>query len=196
MGRTKNAEIDALFEYGLDIASKTIYIGSGADDDVDVDHVLAANVIKALIILDRIRPESPITVIINCQGGDTQHGMAIYDTIRNCKSEVRGIVVGHAYSMAAWILQACDHRSMTKHSSMMIHGGEEAISGKSGDVRNWKAFYEMQDSLLEDLMFARIIEKNPDFKKTKLQKLLDTDTILWPQQAIDLGLCDSIQGEK
>lgn len=194
--RNKLTDIDNFFEYGLDIGARTVYLGFGEDEECDVDQHLAANIIKSLHILDRSKQDQPITILINCQGGDTQHGMAIYDAIRMCQSPVHGVVVGHAYSMGAWILQACDVRKMTRYSSMMIHDGDGIVSGRKEELKQWKKFYDEQDHLCQEILHSRIKEKNPQFPLSKLKTMLRTDTLLWPQEAIALGLCDEIIGQQ
>lgn len=190
--RLKSTDIEYFMEYDVDFTSRTIYLGFGEDEECDVDQYLAKQVIKSLYIMDRTRQDQPITVIINNQGGDSQHGMAIYDAIKMCKSAVHGVVIGHAYSMGAWILQACDVRKMSKHSSMMIHDGDGVVSGRKEELKHWKKFYDELDEVCQDILYSRIKEKIPNFPITKLKSMLRTDTILWPQQAVDLGLCDEI----
>lgn len=192
MTRVRHSDVEYFFEYNLDLNSRTIFLGFGQDEECDVDQYLASSIIKSLHILDRTKQDHPITILINCQGGDTQHGMAIFDAISMCKSQVHGIVVGHAYSMGAWILQACDLRSMTKYSSMMIHDGDGVMSGRKEELKQWKKFYDEMDLLCQEILYSRIREKQPAFPLSKLKTMLKTDTLLWPQQAIDLGLCDNI----
>lgn len=192
MSKIYKDQIHLFFEHGVDISTKTIYLGYGGDEEMDVDQVLASNVIKGLRILSSIRPEDPINIIMNCQGGDTQHGFAIYDAIRMSPSQVHVTIIGHCYSMAAWILQAADVRRMSEYSSIMIHDGDNAVSGRKDETRSWYKFYQEQDELARDILLQRIREKNPSFPANKLDKMLKTDTILWPNQALELGLIDEI----
>lgn len=193
MSRINRNNIDQFFEYDVNLETKTIYLGFGEEgSDVEIDSVLARRTIKSLHLLDRIRPDDPIHIILNSEGGDVQHGLAIYDSIRACQSPVHIHVTGHCYSMAAWILQAGDVRTMSKHSSLMIHDGDESAAGPVKVARNWGRFYKRQGEICFDLLYQKIREKNPTFRKTSLQKMLDTDTILLPQEALELGLIDEV----
>lgn len=182
MAKINKDNLNYFIDNDIDISTKTIYLGHGKSDSCDVDEHLAANVIKGLHILSSIRLGDPINIIINSQGGDTQHGLAIYDAIRLVSSPVHITVFGHCYSIAAWILQAGTIRRMTANSSLMIHDGEGTKS----------KFFKEQDIKCRDILLARIREKHPDFSVTKLQKMLDTDTYLWADQALALGLVDQV----
>src|SRR5690606_35444036 len=105
------------------LPTKTLYMGRGNPDpdaETDVDEFLAEKVTKGLHILDLTKPDDPLNIIINNRGGDIQHGLAIYDLIRACKSRVVAKVAGSAESMAAWIFQAADVRLMTPTSRLMV----------------------------------------------------------------------------
>jgi ATP-dependent Clp protease, protease subunit len=197
MAKISKDHIYLFFEHGIDISTKTLYMG-GEDEEkeIDLDSGLTARVIKGLRVLSAIRPEDPIHIILNNQGGDTQHGLAIYDAIRMVPGPVHITVMGHCYSMAAWVLQAGDIRRMTKHSSIMIHDGDSTVSGKKEETRNWFKFYQEQDEICRQILLSKIKEKHPDFPPAKLMKMLKTDTILWAPQALELGLVDEIVGDE
>lgn len=192
MARVSRDHIDHWYVHGIDLDGKLLYFSNGGDDEVDLDSNLADKTIRSLRILDRVRPEAPITILMNCEGGDVSAGLAVYDAIRACKSPVHIEVVGVCYSMAAWVLQAADRRIMYPHSSLMIHDGESSVSGKKHEIDNSKKFGDDQDKICEDIMLARIRERHPDFSRARLRKLLATDTYLHPEQALALGLIDEI----
>lgn len=192
MARVTRDTVTAFFEYGMDLDTKTIDFSNAGNPDMDLDHVLAVRTIKALRILDRIRPEEPITVLVHCEGGDVDAGLAVYDQILRCKSPVHIEVVGLCYSMAAWVLQAGDVRRATQHSSIMIHDGEGTVSGKKHEIDSSKKFGDEQNIICEDIMLLRIREKHPEFTRARLRKLLATDTYLHPKQALALGLIDEV----
>jgi ATP-dependent Clp endopeptidase proteolytic subunit ClpP len=182
MARINRESLDLFFEHGLELSSRTIYIGYGMNDEYDTDEKVAADVIKGLVILSSSNSEAPIQLIINNQGGDAIHGLAIYDAIRNVGNPVIATVYGHCYSIGAWILQAADHRRISKHSSLMIHHG-------SGDKTQFDR--ELDDRCV-DILLDRIHEKQPDFTRKQLDKMLLKDSFLWPEEALKLGLVDEI----
>lgn len=186
MGRINKEHIQHFYDHNIDISTKTLYFGFGeSPSDVELDHKLASEMIKGIHILSHIRTDEPINILMNCSGGDVDHGLAIYDAIRSAASHVRIIVMGQASSMAAWVLQAADERIITPSSYIMIHDG--------AGTKN--KFARKQDKYCRDILLERIQQKNPGYSVHKLQKMLDTDTYLDPKEALELGLVDSILGE-
>lgn len=187
--------VSTFMDQDIDLETKTLTFDNGGSPDIDLDGNLAMRTVKALRILDRIRPEQPITILVNCEGGDVHSGLMVYDAIQRCVSPVHIEVVGMAYSMAAWVLQAGDIRRATKHSSIMIHDGDAAVSGKKHEMDSSRRMIALLDTQCEDILLARIREVHPRYTRAKLQALLATDTYLTPKQALELGLLDEIVGD-
>lgn len=186
MAKLNKDHIDYFFDYGLELATRTIYIGYGQDEECDLDQQVAANVIKSLLILSNASTELPINIIINNQGGHAIHGIAIYDAIRQVPNHVCITVYGHAYSIGAWILQAGDTRRISPHSALMIHHG-------SGDKTEFDREF---DDKCTQILLNRIREKNPTFSEKQLDRMLLKDTYLFPEEALKLGLVDEILDDK
>ena len=136
--------------------------------------------------------EKPITIILNNPGGEDYHMLAIYDAIAKCKSHVTIIVYGQAFSAASLILQAADERILAPHPRVMIHLGSAGYYDHPKIVKAWAIETEKVTKDMEIIYLDRIREKHPLFKLRQLQKLLDFDTILSAQEAVDLGLADKI----
>lgn len=62
-----------------------------------------------------------IVIRINTNGGIVASGLQMMDAIESSRHPVVCVVDRGAYSMGAFILQACDKRIMTKRSLQMIH---------------------------------------------------------------------------
>lgn len=182
MSKINKDQIWLFYENDIEVATKTLYLGYGQEEEFDIDQVAAGNIIKGLRILSSFRPDDPINIIVNCQGGEVQHGFAIYDAINMVESPVYMTVIGHCYSMAAWILQAGDRRRMSKNSSIMIHHGDGPRD----------KFSKEQDRKCIEILLERIREKHPGYSEAKLDKLLLKDTYMWPEEALELGLIDEI----
>jgi ATP-dependent Clp protease protease subunit len=182
MARISKDNLYLFFEHNIEVSTKTLYLGFGNTEDYDLDQKVAADILKGLHVLSSIRPEEPTRILINNLGGETIHGLAIYDAIRRMPGEVHAYIYGHCYSIAAWVIQAADKRYMSKNSSMMIHHGE---SDKT-------EFDRQMDDRCVAILLDRIREKHPEYPKHKLDKLLLKDTYLWPEEALDLGLIDEV----
>lgn len=194
--RNKPDDIELFQTCGIHVPTRTIYIGSESSSDNDaesgIDHAIAKKVIKNLHVLDKANGEE-ITVIINTPGGETVHGMAIYDAIKACRSPVTIKVYGQASSMGSIILQAGDKRIVSTSSKIMVHYGQISISGEALTVYKWIEDYKRDDRKMEKMFLAKIQEKQPHFTLSRLKRMFANDTVLDPQQAIDLNLADEIE---
>lgn len=182
MARISRDNLYMFFEHNIEVSTKTLYLGFGNTDDYDLDQQVAADILKGLHILSSIRPEEPIRIIINNLGGETLHGLAIYDAIQRMPCQVHAYVYGHCYSIAAWIIQAADRRVMSTNSSMMIHHGESAKT----------EFDKQMDERCVNILLERIRQKHPDFTRAKLEKMLLKDTYFWSNEALEIGLIDEV----
>lgn len=200
MARQTRDDIDRFQEYGIHVPTRTIYMGSELVDDEGgengVDALMAERATKNLHTLDSAS-QDPITIILNSPGGLVFHGMAIYGAIMSCRSHVKIIVRGQASSMGSLILQAADERILDPYSIVMIHHGSDGYDANhTKNVRKWVDFGKRYDKVLNEIYLERIKEKHPDFSTSKLDKLLDFDTILTAREAVDLGLADSVLGDE
>jgi ATP-dependent protease ClpP protease subunit len=196
------------------------------DGESGTDHAMAETVIKALHILDNQdtsskKGEKPINIIMNNIGGDEYHGMAIFDAIENCKNHVTIRVHGHAMSMGSIILQAADERVMTKNSKIMIHYGTFGIYDHSKISYKWTDEGKRFDLMMEDLFLDKIDgrklslekyltligrqeeipkgnakRKMVEIDRERLRKMLDYDTFIDAETALELNLIDKIEGQK
>jgi len=188
MNKISRDDIDRFFNHGLDITSKTYYMG----ERDGVEHTMAEKAIKGIHILDLKNRHKVLTILMNNVGGDEYHGLAIYDVIKNCKSKTRIKVYGHAMSMGAWILQAADQRWMSASSTLMIHYGTFEYDGHSKDFDQWSKENQRLCALMEDHLLERIKEKHPRYTRETLQNLIKFDKFLTAVEAVELGLADKI----
>lgn len=198
MGKKLNRDdIDKFHDVGLYLPTRTLYIGSeGVDEsgEAGVDFEMAKVAIKNLHILDSINKD-PITILMNNPGGNTYHGLSIYDAIKGCKSHVTIVVFGHAMSCGSIILQAADERVMAANAVQMIHYGSGSASGHSKTFEKLGQEEARLNQQMESIYLLKIKEKNPTFTLSKLKKLLDHDTFLTAQQSVELGLADRVKTE-
>jgi ATP-dependent Clp protease, protease subunit len=200
MPRRKN-DFSSWFEHNVDLEHRIVYMGSASSEDSDesgVDYKMAENVIKALVSLDMQAPDGdkPITAILNSPGGEEFHGLAIYDAIKSCRNDVTILVYGMAMSMGSWILQAAQKRVLAPNARVMIHYGTWGFVDHPKIAYRWMEEGKKLDRLMEDTYLTRIQEKHPGFTRKQLQKMLDFDTILNAQEAVELGLADAILGQE
>lgn len=197
--RVSKESIDRFYDYDIHPETRTLYMGSVSvqeDGESGTDAHMAERCIKGLHILEASAPngDKPIIIKMNNPGGDVYHGLAIFDAIKSCKNHVTIIVYGYAMSMGSIILQAADRRVMGSNARIMLHYGTD---GFSGHVKTLEKVAEESRKLSawdEKLFLEKIKQKRPEFTVAKVKKLLEHDTFLTAQEALDLGLIDEIIG--
>lgn len=180
--------VSEFFDHHLHVPSRTLYLGDVGEAE-EIDQRLAANVIKALHILERIN-KKPIEILINTVGGDTHAGLAIFDAIHDSACWVVGRVVGSAMSMGAVILQACDERVMHPNSIMMLHDGSTSIYDSARNVEAWSDFYKAQRHL-----FYAILAKRTSRTAKYWERRCLTDYLLSARKALSERLIDRVVGD-
>lgn len=192
-------DVDKLHDYHIYIPSRTIWMGA-IDDNLEdfepgTDFRMAETVIKNLTILESISKD-PITIIMNNPGGDVYHGLAIYDAIKACESQVTVKVFGSAMSMGSIILQAADERIMSPNSVQMVHYGYIGAAGHVKTVYRHIEEGKRIDSWMENMYLEKIREKIPDFSKQRLSGMINHDCFFTAAKSVEFGLADKILGEK
>lgn len=192
-------DIDKFHDYGIYIPKRTIYIGSEnvseEGEEAGVDATMAARVIKNLTLLDTVKEEA-ITIILNNPGGDVNHGLAIYDAIKGCRSHITVKVYGYAMSMGSVILQAADNRVMAPNAVQMMHYGEMAISKHQKTVYKHSDEAKRIDRWMERVYLEKIKEKHPKFTVQRLKAMLNFDHFMTAEESVKLGLADEVLGEE
>lgn len=196
--RLNRDDVDRFHDYGLYMPMRTVYMGSEFitdDGESGVDAAMAEKFLKNLTVLESMS-EDPITVVMNNPGGCWYNGMAIYDAIKCSTSDITLKVFGSAMSMGGVILQAAKERILSPNSKFMMHYGYDGSpSNHTKIVQKWNEESKKINKHMEDIFLEKIRQKHPDFKLKKLQDMLNFDTILSAQEAVDLGLADRILGE-
>lgn len=176
---------DLFHERGINLPTRTLYLGPDVGDET------AAEFIKNLHVLERLS-DDPITVLMNNCGGDDYNGLAMFDAVRLSPCDVTMVVRGSAMSMGSIILQAADRRIMGPLATQMIHYGQAEMSGHALTVQRNAREAARVNEWMEAMYLARIHERRNDFNLRELRALLDHDTYLTAEAAIDLGLADEI----
>ena len=117
--------------YSRLLKDRIIFLGGEIDDDV------ANTVVAQLLFLEMEDPDADICLYINSPGGSVTAGMAIYDTMRYIKPQVRTVCIGMAASMGAFLLMAGEKgkRCALPNSEVMIHQPLGGAQGQATDVQ-------------------------------------------------------------
>lgn len=131
----------------------------------------------------------PVLVEINSPGGDVFAGFEIMNMLRGRKGGVSVLVTGIAASAASLVAMAADpgELSMYDVSMMMIHKPWTGVCGNADDLREQADVLDM----IRDVMCSAYMCRYKGSEE-ELKALLDTDTYLKPEDALENGLCDRI----
>lgn len=132
-----------------------------------------------------------INVHINSYGGEVSEGLAIYNTLKNHKAKVNTICDGFACSVAAVIFMAGDERIMNIASVAMIHPVLTMVQGNADALR------KVADDLeIITQVTIEAFKQHVNISDEKLKELLDAETWLSPQMALEMGFATSISSEE
>src|SRR6266581_261642 len=161
-----------------------IFIGTPIDDHV-------ANLSTAqMLFLQAEDPEKDIQLYINSPGGSITAGMAIYDTMQFVKPDVVTTCIGQAASIAALLLTAGapKKRFALPNSRILIH--QPWLSGLSGQASDIDI--HAKEILRMRSVINKLLAEHSGHPLEKLEKDVERDFIMSPQQAKEYGLIDEI----
>ncbi len=128
-----------------------------------------------------------ITVWINSPGGDCVAAAQIYNMLREYKGDVTVKIDGIAASAASVIAMAGDKVLMSPVSMMMIHNPMTIAFGDSGEMqRAIDMLFSVKDSIIN------AYELKTGLSRVKLAHLMDAETWMDANKAIELGFADEI----
>ena len=131
--------------------------------------------------------EGDITVWINSPGGDCIAASQIYSMLMDYKGNVTVKIDGIAASAASVIAMAGTKVLMAPTALIMIHNPATAAFGDHEDM---KKAIEMLDEVKESIINAYEIKTNQS--RAKLSHLMDAETWMNANKAIELGFADDI----
>ncbi|MEN6567191.1 MAG: head maturation protease, ClpP-related [Veillonellales bacterium] len=138
--------------------------------------------------LDALGDISTLNIYINSPGGDCFAGQAIYSMLKRCKATKNVYIDGLAASMASVVACAGDKVIMPINAMMMIHNPWTIAIGNANDFRNMADTMDKIGESSIAVYTAKSGMKNKDVKQ-----LMDDETWMSAQDALDMGFCDQIE---
>lgn len=155
----------------------------------EVNDETSALVCAQLLFLEAENPKKDIFLYINSPGGVVTSGMAMYDTMQYISCDVTTICIGQACSMGSFLLAGGTKgkRYSLPNSQIMIHQPSGGAKGQAADI-------EIQAKLILDLRkrLNAIYAQNTGQKISVIERAMDRDNFMTPQEALDFGLIDHI----
>lgn len=128
-----------------------------------------------------------ITVWINSPGGDCVAAAQIYNMLMDYKGDVTVKIDGIAASAASVIAMAGTKVLMSPVSMMMIHNPMTVAFGNSDEMQR---AIEMLSSVKDSIINAYEIKTG--LSRAKLSHLMDAETWMDANKAVELGFADEI----
>ena len=134
-------------------------------------------------------PDDDISMYINSPGGSVNAGIAIFDTMRYIKPDVRTVCVGLAASMGSFLLMAGEKgkRSALPNSEILIHQPLGGAEGQASDV-----IIHASHLVRTKEKMARLMSDMTGQDYDKIMKDIDRDYYMSAQEALDYGIIDNI----
>jgi ATP-dependent protease ClpP protease subunit len=141
--------------------------------------------------LDEIGDDvSEIRLHINSPGGEVWEALAILNSLRAHPARLVAIVDGIAASAASFIACAADETIMAKNTQLMIHDAAGICLGNAKDMHQ---FGDLLDQISDNIATIYADKSGTSLDDTRAAMLAETWYL--PQEALDAGLIDSIEGD-
>jgi ATP-dependent Clp protease protease subunit len=146
-------------------------------------------VIAQLLFLEAENPKKEISMYINSPGGVVSSGLSIYDTMQYVRPKIATMCVGQAASMGSLLLAAGEQgmRFCLPNSRVMVHQPSGGFQGQASDIA-----LHAQEILDLKKRLNMIYVKHTNQKISSVEKALDRDNFMTPEQSLDWGIIDKI----
>ena len=172
--------------YSRLLRDRIVFIGDSIDDH------LSNIVIAQLLFLEAENEKKDIKIFINSPGGVVSSTLAIYDTMQFIKPDIQTICVGMAASGASVLLTAGTKgkRYSLPNSRIMIHQPMGGAQGQASDISiQAKEILFIKDKLID------VMKKHTGQDRSTLEKDMDRDFFMSPEEAKKYGIVDEIVKE-
>ncbi|MCD8109134.1 MAG: Clp protease ClpP [Clostridiales bacterium] len=165
------------------IQERTLYLNGTIADESWFDDDVTPQLFK-----DELNAgDGDITVWINSPGGDCVAAAQIYNMLMDYKGNVTVKIDGLAASAASVIAMAGTKVLVSPVSMMMIHNPATIAMGNSAEMQKAIA---MLDEVKESIMNAYEIKTG--LSRTKISHLMDAETWMDANSAVEMGFADEI----
>ena len=169
--------------YSRLLKDRIVFLGGEIYDEM-------ANLIVAqMLFLEMENPDADISLYINSPGGSVTAGMAIFDTMRYIKPQVRTVCVGMAASMAAFLLMAGEKgkRLALPNAEIMIHQPSGGTQGQATDMQ-----IQVERMLKIKQRLNEILAANTGKPLETIKVDTERDNFMTAEEAQAYGLVDKV----
>lgn len=150
-------------------------------------------IVAQLLFLEAENPKKEIAFYINSPGGSVSAGLAMYDTMRYIRPAVSTMCIGMAASMGSLLLTAGekDMRFSLPNSRVMVHQPSGGFQGQASDIER-----HAQDIIKLKRRMNEIYVEHTGQSYEIIEKTLDRDHFMTPEEAVEFGLIDKVLSER
>lgn len=130
-----------------------------------------------------------INLHINSPGGSVFEGITIYNMLKQNSAHINVYVDGLAASIASVIAMSGDTIFMPANAMMMIHNPWTIVSGNANDLRKQA---DALDQITKSSVQTYLAKAGDKLDEQTLTQLMDDETWLTAQEAVDYGLADEV----
>jgi len=163
--------------------TRTLHLNGAIAEESWWDDDVTPKMFKA----ELLSGEGDIDVWINSPGGDCIAASQIYNMLMDYKGNVTIKIDGIAASAASVIAMAGTSIQMSPTSLMMVHN---PLTVAIGDSEEMQKAISMLNEVKESIINAYEIKTG--LSRAKISKLMDAETWLNANKAVELGFADSI----
>ena len=137
--------------------------------------------------------EAQATATTYSPGGVVTSGLSIYDTMQYIRPAVSTLCVGQAASMGSLLLAAGakDMRFSLPNSRIMVHQPSGGFQGQASDIER-----HAQDIIKIKRRLNEIYVHHTGQSYETIEKTLDRDHFMDPEEAVSFGLIDKVLNER
>lgn len=158
-----------------------------------VNDSVSALITAQLLFLEADNPKKDIAFYINSPGGVVTSGLGIYDTMQYIRPKVTTICIGQACSMGSLLLAAGEpgKRFSLPNSRIMIHQPSGGAQGQATDIE-----IQANEILALRKRLNQIYVDHTGKKLSEVEKAMERDNFMSPEEAKKFGLIDEIYSER
>lgn len=131
-----------------------------------------------------------LDVRINSPGGSVNHGIAIYEALREHDAKKHVYIDGLAASMASIIAMVGDEISIAEGGFVMIHNPYGMVEGSAEDMRR---FADMMDK--SKAKMSAIYTGKTGLSAEDIGQMMDAETWLDADEAVAKGFANKVSGK-
>ena len=158
-----------------------------------VEDMMSSVICAQLLFLESENPDKDIFMYINSPGGVVTSGLAIYDTMEYIRPNVATVCMGQAASMGSLLLMAgaAGKRYCLPNARIMTHQPSGGFQGQATDIEiHAKEIINLRSRL------NGIYEKHTGQSAKQIEKIMERDTFMAPEEAQKLGLIDEVVSKR